>query len=434
VAHDLRSDRSERKLDMDIARTGQAQKRRRRNVVIAAGALVAIALITLGLSRLKPAAPTVERQTVWIDTVQRGSMLRQVRGSGTLVPIDSAVRFISAQVEGRIERIPNLPGVTVTPDTVLVEMSNPETQQNAAEAFAQLKAAQADADNLRAQLATQLLNQQSTVTTALSNSAQADLQAEANKKLAGDGLIPEITLKLSLLKAEELHKTVNIEQDKYKKAETSAEAQNAAQASRVENLAAVYELRKHQVDSLTVKAGLAGVLQEVPVQVGQRVTAGTTLARVARPDQLKAQLRIPETQAKDVRKGQKAAVDTRNGIAAGAVSRVAPSVQDGTVLVDVELQGPLPQGARTDLSVDGTIEIERLENVLYVGRPAYGQAQSKVEMFRLTPDGKQAMRVPVMLGRSSVNTIEIVSGLKPGDQVILSDTSAQDGYPTIDLK
>ncbi len=419
---------------MDIVRTGQAQKRRRRNALIAAGALVLVALITLGLSQLKPAAPTVERQTVWIDTVQRGSMLRQVRGSGTLVPIDSAVRFISAQVEGRIERIPNLPGVTVSPDTVLVDMSNPETQQNAAEAFAQLKAAQADADNLRAQLATQLLNQQSVVTTALSDSAQADLQAEANKKLSVDGLIPEITLKLSVLKAEMLHKSVAIEQDKYKKAEASAEAQNAAQKSRVDNLEAVYDLRKHQVDSLTVRAGLAGVLQEVPVQMGQRVTAGTTLARVARPDQLKAQLRIPETQAKDVRVGQKAAVDTRNGIADGIVSRVAPSVQDGTVLVDVALQAPLPQGARTDLSVDGTIEIERLENVLYVGRPAYGQAQSKVEMFRLTPDGKQAARVPVMLGRSSVNTIEIVSGLKPGDQVILSDTSAQDGFPVIALK
>ncbi|HEY6322938.1 MAG TPA: efflux RND transporter periplasmic adaptor subunit, partial [Thermoanaerobaculia bacterium] len=304
----------------------------------------------------------------------------------------------------------------------------------AAEAFAQLKAAQADADNLRAQLATQLLNQQSTVTTALSASAQADLQAEANKTLSTDGLIPEITLKLSLLKADELHKTVAIEQDKYKKAEASVDAQNAAQQSRVENLAAVYELRKHQVDSLTVRAGLAGVLQEVPVNVGQRVTAGTTLARVARPDQLKAQLRIPETQAKDVRVGQKAAVDTRNGIANGSVSRIAPSVQDGTVLVDVALQAPLPQGARTDLSVDGTIEIERLENVLYVGRPAYGQAQSKVEMFKLSPDGKEATRVPVMLGRSSVNTIEIVSGLKPGDQVILSDTSAQDGYQVIDLK
>src|SRR5258708_204245 len=360
-------------------------------------------------------------------------MLRQVRGSGTLVPIDSAVRFISAQVEGRIERIPTLPGVTVAPDTLLMDMSNPEVEQNAAEAVAQLRAAQADANNLRAQLATQLLNQQSLVSGAKSNSAQADLQAEANKKLAADGLIPDLTLKLSLLKAEELRKQVAIEDNKFKQNEKSAGAQEAAQQSRVDQLAALYDLRKRQIDSLRVKAGLAGVLQEVPVQVGQRVTAGTTLARVARPDQLKAQLRIPETQAKDVRPGQRASVDTRNGIASGVVARVAPSVQDGTVLVDVTLQGPLPQGARTDLSVDGTIEIERLENVLYVGRPAYGQAQSKVEMFKLTEGGKEAQRVPVMLGRSSVNTIEIVSGLKPVDQVILSDTSAQDGFERIRL-
>ena len=418
---------------MDIVRTGQAQKRRKRNALIVAGALVAVALITLGLSRLKPAAPTVERQTVWIDTVQRGSMLRQVRGSGTLVPIDSAVRFISAQVEGRIERIPSLPGVTVTPDTVLMDMSNPEVEQNAAEALAQLKAAQADANNLRAQLATQLLNQQSQVSSAKSNSAQADLQAEANKKLAADGLIPDLTLKLSLLKADELRKQVAIEENKFKQNQASASAQEASQQSKVDQLATLNDLRKHQIESLRVKAGLAGVLQEVPVQVGQRVTAGTTLARVARPDQLKAQLRIPETQAKDVRPGQRASVDTRNGIAAGVVARVAPSVQDGTVLVDVTLEGPLPQGARTDLSVDGTIEIERLENVLYVGRPAFGQAQSKVEIFKLIDGGKEAKRVPVMLGRSSVNTIEIVNGLSPGDQVILSDTSAQDGFEVIRL-
>ena len=322
---------------MDIARTGQAQKRRRRNIVIAAAGVLLIAAISLGLSRLSPAAPSVERQTVWIDTVQRGSMLRQVRGSGTLVPIDSAVRLISSQVEGRIDRIPNLPGVTVTPETVLMEMSNPEVEQN------------------------------------------------------------------------------------------------AAQQSRVDNLEAVYDLRKRQVDALKVKAGMEGVLQEVPVSVGQRVTAGTTLARVARPDQLKAQLRIPETQAKDVRVGQQASIDTRNGVVAGNVSRVAPSVQDGTVLVDVALLPPLPQGARTDLSVDGTIEIERLQNVLYVGRPAYGQADAKVEMFKLIDGGKEAVRVPVKLGRSSVNTIEILSGLKPGDQVILSDTSAQDGFDRIRL-
>src|ERR1700761_1058698 len=294
---------------MDIVRTGQAEKRKRRNIILAAVGLVFIALITLGLSHLKPAAPTVERQTVWVDTVQRGPMLRQVRGSGTLVPIDSAVRFISAQVDGRIERIPNLPGATVTPDATLMEMSNPEVVQNAEEALANLKAAQADADNLRAQLATSLLNQQSLVSTAKSNSDQADLQDEANKKLVKDGLIPEITFKLSTLKAQELHKEVLIEEDKYSKAGASAKAQIAAQQSRVDNLNALYELRKHQQDALKVKATLAGVLQEVPVQLGQRVTAGTTLARVARPDQLKAQLRIPETPAKDVRVGQKAATD-----------------------------------------------------------------------------------------------------------------------------
>jgi HlyD family secretion protein len=418
---------------MDIVRTGQVEKRRRRYILIGAGSLVAIGAITVVLLNLSPAAPSVERQTVWIDTVQRGSMLRQVRGSGTLVPIDSAVLFISAQVEGRIERIPNLPGVTVTPDTVLMEMSNPEVEQHAAEALAQLRAAQADADNLRAQLATTLLNQQSEVTTARSNSDQADLQEEANKKLAGDGLIPEITLKLSVMRATQLKQQASIEVDKFQKNQASAQAQIASQKSRVDQMSALYDLRKRQIDALKVKAGLAGVLQEVPVSVGQRVTAGITLARVARPDQLKAQLRIPETQAKDVRVGQHATVDTRNGIANGVVSRVAPSVQDGTVLVDVNLQAPLPQGARTDLSVDGTIEIEKLENVLYVGRPAYGQAQSKVEMFKLAEGGKEAVRVPVMLGRSSVNTIEIVSGLKPGDQVILSDTSAQDGYDRIRL-
>jgi HlyD family secretion protein len=416
---------------MDIVRTGQAQKKRRRQIIIGSVGLLFIALISLGLSHLKPAAPTVERQTVWIDTVKRGDMLRQVRGSGTLVPI--APRFVSALVDARIERIPNLPGVTVTADTMLMEMSNPEVEQNAAEALAQLKAAQADADNLRAQLATSLLNEQSQVSSSLSNSAQADLQAEANRKLSSDGLIPEITLKMSVLKADELHKEVDIEKDKYKKAEASAAAQINAQESRVANLRAVFDLRQHQVESLKVKGGIAGVLQEVPVQVGQQVTAGTTLARVAPPDELKAQLKIPETQAKDVRVGQSASIDTRNGLIAGTVARVAPSVQDGTVLVDVALIPPLPQGARTDLSVDGTIEIEKLTNVLFVGRPAYGQAQSKVEMFKLEEEGKEAKRVPVMLGRSSVNTIEIVSGLKAGDQVILSDTSAQDGFDRIRL-
>jgi HlyD family secretion protein len=416
---------------MDIARTGQAQKRRRRNVVIAAGALVAIALITLGLSRLKPAAPTVERQTVWIDTVQRGSMLRQVRGSGTLVPED--IRWITANVDGRVERIPSLPGVTVKPDTVLLELSNPEVEKNALESESQLKAGQAEYDNLRAQLDSALLTQQARVTEAESTEAQAKLLAEANKVLAKDGLIPDLNLKTSLLRYEQNIKASQIERERYGQSKTSNAAQLSAQRARVAQLQALYELRRREAESLKVRAGIPGVLQELPLQIGQRATAGTNLARVARPEKLKAQVRIPETQAKDVVIGQRASIDTRNGLIEGHVARVAPSVQEGTVIVDVALDGALPQGARPDLSIDGTIEIERLSNVLYVGRPAYGQAQSKIEMFKLIDGGKEAVRVPVQLGRSSVNTIEIVSGLNVGDQVILSDTSAQDGYDRIRL-
>lgn len=416
---------------MDIARTGQAEKRRRRNIIIAAGGLLLIGAITMALARLKPAAPTVERQTVWVDTVKRGEMLRQVRGSGTLVPED--IRFISAQVEGRVERIPNLPGITVTTETVLMEMSNPEIERNAVEAQAQLKGAEADYQSLRATVENNLLNQRSQINQIESQSAQADMQAEADKQLFTQGITAEITYKRSHLQADQLVKQAAIERNKYQEAEKAAQAQLAAQRARVEQQSALYDLRRRQVDSLKVRAGIPGVLQDVPVQVGQRVVAGTNLARVARPDKLKAQLRIPETQAKDVRVGQDASIDTRNGEAPGRVSRVAPSVQEGTVLVDVAILGPLPQGARPDLSVDGTILIEHLANVLFVGRPAYGQAQSTVEMFRLTEGGKEAVRVPVKLGRSSVNTIEIVSGLKAGDQVILSDTSAQDGFDRIRL-
>ncbi|MDP9120877.1 MAG: HlyD family efflux transporter periplasmic adaptor subunit [Acidobacteriota bacterium] len=416
---------------MDIVRTGQAQKRRRRNIILAAIGVVVIVLITMGLKGLKPAAPTVDRQTVWVDTVQRGEMVRNVRGPGTLVPED--IRWISSLVDGRVEKIPNLPGITVSADTVLIELSNPETEQNAAEAEQALKGARADLDNLRAQLDSSVLNQRSQVSQAVSAATQATLQAEADTQLAKDGLIPALNLKLSTLKRDQLVEQTKIEQAKFKQTETSARAQISAQQAKVQQAQQIYDLRKRQLDSLKVRAGISGVLQEVPVQVGQRLTAGNNLARVARPEKLKAQLKIPETQAKDVVIGQKADIDTRNGIAAGRVIRVAPSVQDGTVTVDVSLVGQLPQGARPDLSVDGTIEIEKLPNVVFVGRPAFGQAQSKVQMFKLVEAGKEAIRVPVQLGRSSTNTMEIVSGLKPGDQVILSDTSAQDGVDRIRL-
>lgn len=416
---------------MDIARVGQAKKRRTRNIIITAGVVVLLALATLGLGQLKPAAPVVKKETVWIDTVQRGSMLRQVRGPGTLVPED--VRLIAAAVEARVDRIPSLPGVTVTPDTVLLELSNPDLEQNAAEAQSQVRAAQADYDDLNARLDSDLLNQESAASQVASQSEQAKLQAEADEELSKAGLIPNLTVKLSRLKSDQLVKQTRIEKQKVSKNRSSARAQLAAQRARVEQAAAVYELRRRQLESLRVKAGLPGVLQELPVQLGQRVTPGTTLAKVARPEKLKAELRVPETQAKDVVIGQRAAIDTRNGVVPGRVVRVAPSAIEGTVVVDVALDGALPPGARPNLSVDGTVEIERLANVLYVGRPAYGQPNSKVEIFKLNEDGSEAERVAVQLGKSSVNTMEIISGLNPGDKVILSDTSAWDNQDRLRL-
>jgi HlyD family secretion protein len=403
----------------------------RRTAIIVAGIAVVL-LITVFLTRLEPAAPTVAAETLLIDQVKRGPMLRQVRGPGTLVPVD--VRWISAPVDGRVERIPALPGVTVKEDTILLEMTDPTVEQNALEAESQLKAAQADYDNLKAKLESDLLAQQASVTAAQSLSDQAKLQAEADERLSKDGLIPELNFKLSRLKSDQLSKQAKTEVDRYQQSKRSADAQLAAQRARVDQFRGTYELKRRQVESLKVRAGINGVLQELPVQVGQRVTPGTVLARVARPESLKAELKVPEVQAKDVLPGQKASIDTRNGDPVpGHVIRVAPSAQDGTVIVDVALEGDLPKGARPDISVDGTIEIERLDNVLYVGRPAYGSANSKIEMFKLVENGKRAVRVPVELGRVSVNTVEVVKGLQVGDKVILSDTSAQDGYNKIRL-
>lgn len=398
--------------------------------MIVAG-LALISLITVGLARLEPAAPTVKAGTLWIEEVKRGPMLRSVRGPGTLVPED--VRIISAPVEGRVERIPSLPGVNVTADTVLLEMSDPQLEQNALEAQSQLAAAQADYDDLRAQLESQLLAQQAQVTAAQSQSEQAKLQAEADEKLAKDGLIPDLNLKLSRLRSTQLGKQASIEGDRYSQSRRSVEAQLAAQRARVQQARASYELRRRQLESLKVRAGIPGVLQELPVQVGQRVAPGTILARVARPEKLKAELRVPEMQAKDVQMGLPAVIDTRNGEIRGRVARVAPSSEEGSVIVDVALEGQLPRGARPNLQVDGIIEIERLPDVLFVGRPSFGQQNSKVEMFKVSEDGKEAVRVPVELGVMSVNTVQIVDGLQVGDRVILSDTSAQDGYKKIRL-
>lgn len=408
------------------------RKRRIRRIVLGVFGALIIAAITLGLAQLEPAAPTVNRQEVWVDTVKRGEMVRQVRGPGTLVPED--IRWISVATEGVVEKIIVHPGTEVKADTVILELSNPELEQQRTDSELALRAAEAEYQNRKVQLESQLLNQKADAARIKADFEEAKLQAQADTELADQGLVPEINRKRSNLREAELDTRNGIEQQRLAKAREAAQSELASQRARLEQLREVYRLRKEQVQSLHVRPGIDGVLQQVPVEVGQRVPPGTPLARVADPATLKAELRIPETQAKDLVIGQKADIDTRNGIVGGHVTRIDPAVQAGSVTVDVAFDGPLPKGARPDLSVDGTIEIERLENVLYVGRPAYGQAGSTIQLFKLIDDGDAAVRVPVQLGRSSVNTIEIVQGLKEGDKVILSDTSRWDGQDRLRLE
>ncbi len=417
---------------MDIVREDFAEKRRKKRFIIAGASAGAILLITLGLSRLKPAAPTVEKGTIWMDTVKRGPMLRQVRGPGTLVPEE--IRFISTATDGRVERLVILPGALVTPDSVLLELSNPELERDALDADSQVRAAQAELTNVRAHADRDIMDQQAAAATVRSDFHQAQLQAQTNEGLFKEGLVADLTLKLSKVRAEELETRNAIEEKRVAAVADAARAQIAVQEARVEQLKALAALKRSQREALHVRAGISGVLQELPVQVGQRVTPGTTLAKVTEPSKLKAQLKIAETQAKDIQIGQPASIDTRNGIVAGKVSRIDPAVQNGTVTVDVAMSEALPQGARPDLSVDGTIELDRLKDVLYVGRPAFGQEKSQVGLFRVNEDGDEATRVKVRLGKSSVNTVEILEGLKPGDKVILSDMSAWDAYDRVRLK
>jgi HlyD family secretion protein len=388
----------------------------------------------MGLSRLKPAAPTVERSTVWIDTVKRGSVLRQVRGLGTLVPMEGSIQWIPAISEGRVEKILELPGTAVKPDTVLLEMSNPQLQQEALDASLKLKADEADYKNLQTQLASQVLAQKSLSAQAQSEYSQAKMQSDIDTELAKLGVISQLSEKVSNQKTAELATRNDIEKQRLENSTEVLNAQLQAKQAEVEQLRALSELKKEQFDKLRVRAGIAGVLQELPLKVGQYVTPGTTLAKVVQPQRLKAELKIAETQAKDIQLGQPASVDTHNGVISGHVTRIDPSVQNGTVTVDVALDSALPQGARPDLSVDGTIDLEKMENVLYVGRPAFGQEQSTVGMFRLEPDGSTAVRTQVKLGRSSVNTVEILQGLKEGDQVVLSDMSRWDNFDRIRLE
>ena len=419
---------------MDIVREDFAKKRRRKRIILAVAGAAGILVITLGLSRLKPAAPSVDRSTVWIDVVKKGPMVRQVRGPGSLVPEAEGIRQISAYTDARIERLIVQAGTPVEPNTVLLEMSNPEVERDALDASWQLKAAQADLTNTKVRLQKDLLDQQAAAATVESDFHQAELQEQTNEGLSKEGLIADLTLKLSKVKSEELATRNDIEKKRLAVYSEAAQAQLAAQEARVEQLRALAQLKQSQLEALKVRAGIHGVLQELPLQPGQRVTAGTTLAKVVQPDKLKAQLKIAETQARDVQIGEIASIDTRNGIVSGRVSRVDPSVQAGTVTVDVALDGTLPKGARPDLSVDGTIELEKMSDVVSVGRPAFGQEDGQITLFRLDQSGDEARRVKVKLGKSSVNTVQVLEGVKPGDRVILSDMSAWDAFDRVRLK
>jgi HlyD family secretion protein len=394
--------------------------------------LVAIILVTVGLSRLQPAAPAVEAGTVWQDTVKRGSMTLQVRGLGTLVPED--IRWIPATTQGRVEEIRLRPGTKVTADSIILELTNPQLEQELKDAELKLQSAQASLDNLRVQVQNDLLNQRATAAQIEADYSRADLQAQMDRELAKDGLVSALTLKRSELDANQLSTRHQIAQEQLASRADASRAQLAVQQAAVDQARELLQLRRQQRDELKVRAGLEGVLQVVPVDVGKQVNAGENVARVANPGRLKAEIRIAETQAGEIQIGQLADVDTRHGIVKGRVTRIDPSVQNGTRTVDVSLDGELPRGAVPDLSVDGTILIEQLDDVMYVGRPAFGQEQSLVSLFRVDGDGTGASRSQVRLGRTSVNTVEIVEGLSVGDKVILSDMSAWDAFDRVRLR
>ncbi len=418
-------------MDIKRPRKSKLQKRIRIGILVVIG-LGAVGGITFVLAKLKPAAPTLDRSTAVIETVKRGQMLLEVHGNGTLVP--QVTRWVPAPADGRVEKIMVQAGVEVGAGTVIVELSNPQMEQQALDAEFQVKAAQADQESLRVRLESENMTQQSAIATINAEYSQAKIQLDTDEVLAKQGLTPELLLKISRVKVQDLANRLKVEQQRLAISGRATKAQINAQDSRIQQLRALAKLKKDQVDALKVRAGTNGVLQVVAVQEGQQVAPGVNIARVADPASLKAELKIAETQIKDVRLGQPVAVDTRNGIIQGQVSRIDPAAREGTFVVDVELTGPLPGSARPDLSVDGTIELARLNNVLNVGRPAFGQGQQTVGMFRLTPDGQEAVRTQVTLGRSSVSTIEILSGLKEGDQVILSDTSAMDSYNRIRIR
>jgi HlyD family secretion protein len=417
---------------MDIQRPSNARAKKIKRIAYVTVAVVLCAGLTLALSRLKPAAPSVDASTIWPDTVKRGPMLREVRGLGTLVPEE--IHWIPAQTAARVDKIVIRPGHLVQPDTVILEMSNPELQRDVLDAEYQLKAAEANYANLRVQVDSDLMSQKANEASVRSDYEQAHLQHDVDEKLFKEGIGSENTKNLSKVREDQLAIRLKLESERTKISEDSAKSRLLAQQSQVDQQKALHQLRLSQAQSLHVRAGITGVLQLVPVEEGQNVAVGTNVARVANPKKLKAEIKIAETQAKDITIGQKATIDTRNGVVLGHVARIDPSVLNGTVTVDATIDEPLPPGARADLSVDGTIELENLKDVLYVGRPVHGQADSTISLFKMTSDGSEANRVNVKLGRSSVTTIEVLSGLQVGDKVILSDMSQWDNVDRIRLK
>lgn len=419
---------------MDIQRPDIKRKKLRRQLIAGGIGVLVLALAAFFVSKLKPAAPTVDRATVWTDAVKQGPLLRQVRGPGTLVPREDRIRLIPAETEATVVRIRVLPGAKVEPNTVVMDLVDPTLQQELLDAQLQLKAAQTDLMNVKAKLDSDLMTQKAGAATVSADFNQAKLQAQTDKSLYDLGVISGLTYSASKGKADELTTRDSIEKQRLTVNEKAIETQVAVQQTKVAQAQALLGLKQKQQDALSVKAGISGVLVDLPHQVGEHVAPGTTLAKVVQPDQLKASLKIAETQAKDILIGQPSEIDTHNGVVSGKVMRVDPAVVNGTVTVDVELEGALPQGSRTDLSVDGTIDLDRMANVLYVGRPAFGNENSTISLFKLSPDGKTAVRVPVKVGKASVNAIQVIEGLQSGDTVILSDMSRWDNTDRIRLE
>ncbi|HXA77578.1 MAG TPA: HlyD family efflux transporter periplasmic adaptor subunit [Candidatus Acidoferrales bacterium] len=416
---------------MDIARPEEKRRRRIRRLIYASGGLLLVVVITAALARLKPAAPSVDRSTVWTDTVRRGPMMLEVRGLGTLVP--ETTWTVPAATDGRVAKRYLLPGTPVKADTVILDLTNPQLEQETLDAEYQLKGAEASVEQTKAQLENQLMDKRTQAAAISSQYRTAEMQKDAKEQLLKNGLAATLDVRTAEVQTEELEKQNDLAQKEVETFANSIDAQLAVQQASVDQKRALYQLKKSQLGELQVRPGIDGVLQELDVDVGQQVAQGTVLLKVAQPTQLKAALQIAETQAKDLTIGQKASVDTHNGLIPGYVIRIDPAVLNGTRTVDVKLDGALPPGAVPQLSVEGTIEIEHLTDVLYVGRPVHGDAESTVGLFKLVDGGKEAVRVSVVLGRASVNTVEIRKGLEIGDEVILSDMSASDNYDRVRL-